>query len=276
MIHIVTDSSADLAPEFKRNSSLTVVPLNVIFGDHVFRGGVDISSFEFFEKLRAHEGGMPKTSMPSPQVFMDAYRGLHDTAETIVSIHISSKLSGTYQSAVAAMAEHPNHDIVVIDSGLVSVGLHLLVTLCLREVAAGADRDTLLRKLDGWKKAVGMFFVPETLEYLRRGGRIGRASELAGSLLNIKPLLTMRDGVVDTAAKARSRRKALTKIVEEMTSRLPLPHTVVIAHAADSPALEEFAAEILNALPEIELVKTEIGPVTGAHTGPGTISAAFV
>lgn len=275
MIQIVTDSSADLSPDFKSHSQVSVVPLNVMFGERAFKDGVDITSAQFYEKLRAAPD-LPTTSMPAPADFADTYRNLLERAETIVSIHISSKLSGTYQSAVGAMAEFPEHDIVVIDSGYVSVGLHLLVALCLREAEKGTARDDLLKKLDEWKRSLGMYFTVDTLDYLMRGGRIGKASHLIGSVLNIKPILTMSEGAIDTAAKARSRKKALAKMKELMTARPSTPKVAVIAHAAAEDARDKFSADIATTFEGIEIVRTEMGPVNGTHAGPGAISLAFI
>jgi len=274
MICIVTDSTADLAPEVKRQYPVSVIPLNVHLGGESYKDGIDITSEVFFTKLRTVRE-LPTTSMPSPNDFTVLYGGLLLKCTTIISLHLSSKLSGTYNAATCAKAEFQNADIVVVDSGLVSVGLHLLVFLCLRELQKGVGREALLEKINQWKREIGVYFLVDTLEYLQRGGRIGRAAHLIGSILNIKPILTLRDGLIDTAGKVRSRQKAYYRLIELINRDDTQPRTIVLGHAAAKDDCVNFAMMLKETFVNTEIVRTEIGPVIGTHSGPGCIGVAF-
>jgi len=274
-IKIVTDSTSDISPAFARELGVDVVPLNVSFGARSFKDRVDLDSEGFFRLLQESDDP-PSTSLPSPGDFLKTYERLLGEYETIISIHISFRLSGTYQSACAAAANLSGSDIIAIDSGMVASALMLIVVRAARAAGGGLDRDALAASVRQDLERAGIYFVVDTLDYLQRGGRIGKSGHLVGSMLNIKPILTVVDGAIETAAKVRSAKKALKKAIEFIIERGPAPEIAAVGHA-DSPAEADRAADMLGeAFPGLEIVRSEIGPVIGTHSGPGCIEISFI
>jgi DegV family protein with EDD domain len=274
-IKIVTDSTSDIPAPLARELDVAVVPLNVRFGSQSYKDRVDLDSAEFFRQLGS-SGELPTTSLPSPGDFAAAYERLIGKYESIISIHISGRLSGTCQSARTALLELKGKDITVLDSGTVSSALLLIVVRAARAAKAGLGRDEILRQIEEDRGNVSIHFVVDTLNYLKRGGRIGRAGHLIGSLLNVKPILTVNEGIIDSAAMVRSRPKAFRRVAEILKEKYPSPRLSAISHAN---ALEE-SREVWNIIreffPDVEIITSEIGPVIGTHTGPGCIEISML
>jgi len=274
-IKIVTDSTSDIPPARAEELGVAVVPLNVRFGDTCFKDRVDLDSEAFFRMLKEnHEP--PATSLPSPGDFLEVYSRYASGYDTIISIHISSKLSGTFQSAGNAASALENADLVTIDSGQVASALRLIVTRAARAAAGGTGREELLGMIRDDCGKADIFFVVDTLDYLERGGRIGKAGHMLGSMLNIKPILTVKDGAIETAAKVRTKKKAFGKVMELIAGRPGPPRIAAVGHACCPLEAEQVAGMITGVYPELEVIISEIGPAIGAHSGPGCIEISVI
>lgn len=274
-LRIVTDSTADLPPALASELAISVVPVNVLFGEESLRDGVEISSAEFFRRLE-RAGRLPTTSQPSAGAFRSTYEELIAAGATeILSIHVSEKLSGTAESARQGTRGLLGVRIEVVDSATVSAGLGLAVMTAARRAAAGCDLDEALAAVRDQLARTRLLFMVDTLEYLRRGGRIGRASELMGSLLKIKPILEVRDGEVAPLARARTRRKAIEELVDLAAGLRPIEQAMVFD--ATTPDDRAFLAERVRGYAvDAPVLAGTLGPSIGVHTGPGTLGVAIV
>ena len=268
-IAIVTDSTADLPAPLTTARSVTVVPLTLNFDGKSLLDGVDITPAEFYRRL-PNAATHPTTSQPSPGRFAEAYAALLADHEAIVSIHISEKLSGTYASARQAADMIDPARIRVIDSELVSMSLGLVTLVAAAMAASGADVEAIEAKVLEMRSQVQTYFSVATLEFLRRGGRIGRASALLGSVLQVKPVLCIRDGLVTPLERVRTFERALNRVVE-LTREVDRGHGVcVIVGHADSEADAERIGRELEPLAETLMIQP-LGPVVGTHAGPGVV-----
>ncbi|HVS48704.1 MAG TPA: DegV family protein [Candidatus Dormibacteraeota bacterium] len=268
-VAIVTDSTADLPPELTRSRSITVVPLTLNFEGKSLLDGVDIRPDEFYRRLPAATIH-PTTSQPSPGRFAEAYASLLTDHDSVVSIHISEKLSGTYASARQAADMTDPMRVRVVDSELVSMSLGLITLAAATLASSGADVETIEAKVIDMRPHVQTYFSVATLEFLRRGGRIGRASALLGSVLQVKPVLCIRDGQVTPLERVRTFERALNRVVE-LTREVDRGHGVcVIVGHADAEADAERIARELDPIAETLTIQP-LGPVVGAHAGPGVV-----
>lgn len=278
-IRIVTDSTADIPSHLCESLGIEVVPLKVHFGNETFEDGVTIQAEQFYEKLTAaHE--LPTTSQPSPADFMEVYKKLGAESGTeIISIHLSAALSGTYQSAVLAKSLlGDNENIHIVDSRSASYGIGSLVVAAAKAVASGKSVQDCLDIIQRIRQGTGLYFVVDTLEYLQKGGRIGKASAMVGSLLNIKPILSLDDeGVVISVDKVRGKKKAMASVVEKVKSSRPEngKFSLGVAHANSLETADQLAALLREQFQVEEIIYTSIGPVIGTHVGPGT-AAVFL
>jgi DegV family protein with EDD domain len=268
---VVIDSTADLPDPQGRYPNWRLVPLYVRFGDETFREYVDISAEEFYRRLRA-SSEPPKSSQPSPADFEEAFRGLADY-ERILCVVLSAKISGTYESARLA-AESAGGKVSVIDSGVTSGGTVILADAIQRRLEAGTDDAEIDALVERFRRERGLLFTVDTLEYLIRGGRIGKASGLAGQLLSVKPILVFDDGEVAPFKRVRGRSKALAeleRIFVEGTEDSPSLH-VGVGHAEAEDDAQELAGRLQAARHQASMdIVTTLGPVIGTHGGPGTL-----
>lgn len=272
-VKIVTDSTADIPSNLITEYGIEVVPLNVHFGEEVFKDGVDIWSEEFYNKLR-NEPLLPNTSQPSPGEFLKAYQKIAQPGDTIISIHISHEMSGTIDSAeLAAQMAGADYQIRVVDSRNVSMGLGIIVLKAAKAAKNGETADSILAKLSEWKQEVSVYFTLKSLEYLHRTGRIGKASALLGSLLSIKPILQIEDGLIVPSEKIRGNyQKVAELMVEKLADRYgSRPLLTSIVHTELPGELEILKTEAQKKLNIDELVINLIGPIVGTHAGPYTI-----
>lgn len=273
MVRIVTDSTADLSLEQQRAAGITVVPLNVHFGDEVFRDRVDLSSTEFFRKLKAAPQ-LPRTSQPSPGVFEEVYRSLTDKGDEVVAVLLSSKVSGTYNAAQIAAQAVPGK-VDVVDSESASMALGFLALEAVKLAADGAGRAAVSEGVRKLVPKARILCAIDTLTYLERGGRIGKARALLGSLLNFKPLITLREGEVVPLGRARGRPQMLDRLVEMLRRDGQITRLAVLHGAAASEA-EHLRARLAGDYPELDVIVSEIGPVLATHTGPGVIGITYL
>ncbi|MEE9261502.1 MAG: DegV family protein [Dehalococcoidia bacterium] len=284
-IRLVTDSTADLPPELAEKWNIKVVPLYVNFGQEegdatpetgaieTLRDGVDIGPDEFYRRL-VKSSVLPTTSQPTVQDFISVYQELTQKEDQVISVHISSVLSGTHNSAVQAKNSLGNSARVeVVDTTLASMGVGLAVLAGARAIESGANFDEVLKEIQEALSQLRIFFVVDTLEYLQKGGRIGRAQAFLGSLLSIKPILTMEGGEIQPLERVRTRGKALqrlSKIVEEMA---PLSEACVIHNTTpeDVNYLKESLSHLLS---QDKIVTARLGACLGVHVGPGLLGVA--
>lgn len=269
---IVLDSTSDFPDAAERFPNMRVVPLYVNFGAESFRDHVDIDSRSFYQRLKEAQT-LPTTSQPTPQDFVDAFEQLAGY-ERIYTLQLSAKLSGTFQSAVAAAADIGGERIRVVDTETASLAMGLLALSIQRRLARGTSDDEVEALIERFKQDNGVVFTVATLEYLQKGGRIGRAQALAGTLLNVKPILSVDDGVVHPIGRVRGRQKALEEFARVFTSSTEnVPGLrVAIAHADAPEWIDVLTALVSKARPlaEIELVEN-LGAVVGTHAGPGAV-----
>lgn len=276
-VRIVTDSTADLPKELVAKYEITVVPLKVIFnGEEAFRDGVDIETEEFYRR-QVERRETSTTSQPTPVEFASVYSKLAAGGNSIISIHISSGMSGTYQSARMSKEMVSGADIEVIDSKVTSMGLGLIVLEAAREAGEGKSKDDILGRVNELISKTEVFFVVDTLEYLLRGGRIGKAQAFLGTILNIKPLLYLKDGLVQPYEKVRGKAKAierLAQIVEEKVGKQKIKCSLV--HGMDPAGMEQLRQKVMSRLNCDEPVVSKLGAVVGTHVGPGVIGIIFI
>ncbi|MEW6457866.1 MAG: DegV family protein [Bacillota bacterium] len=273
-VHIVTDSTADIPAELAERHEITVVPLKVIFSDEEFyRDGIDLTPEQFFVRLAELPAS---TSQPSPAEFLDVYRPLAEQGRDIISVHISAALSGTVHSAQAARALLPDASVEVIDSKVTSIPLGMAVLAAARAAQAGLGRAEILELLNSILDSTGVYFMVDTLEYLQRGGRIGRAQGLLGTLLNIKPILMLKDGLVTPLDKVRGRAKGLERlagVLEEAARQGPIKYGITHGNTPELFArLEEKLTTRVGFAPDLSC---RVGGVIGAHVGPSVIGFSF-
>jgi len=277
MIKIVTDSTCYLPADVIEKFDIRVVPLNVHFGEgQVFQEGVDLSHDEFYRRL-AETPELPTTSQPSPGQFYDVFAELTQAGHEVLCIVLSSRLSGTYQSAVDASHMLPEADIVIIDSYFVAAALGLMVITAAEMATAGRSMEEIVARVEQMRRDMKLYFVVDTLEYLQKGGRIGAASALVGTLLKVKPVLTLDEGIVKPLDKVRSKRKAIQRLLAELESHVApgQPVQAIVMHAQVPHEADELAAEVRRRFNCQRTIFGEVGPVVGIHGGPGILGAAI-
>ncbi len=276
MIKIVTDSTAYLPAEYVQAHDIHVVPLYVHFGAEAFREGVELSNAEFYARLKAAPE-LPTTSQPSAGEFHQLFQSLVEAGHEVICLTISSELSGTYNSATAAVGMLGDSPVSVVDSRSTSVGLQLLVETAVEWVQAGRSRLEIVDELNAMKETIHVLFVVDTLEYLQKGGRIGPAKALMGTMLKIKPILFLNDGRIEPLEQVRSKRKALQRMLELIQERVGDGSTRVAARVVNALVPEEAALVVEQLAEQVaceRLAVSELGPVIGTHTGPGMIGIA--
>lgn len=275
-VKIVTDSTADLPPELIDELGISVVPIYIRVGAEVYRDGVDISHDELYRKL-ATGRVYPTTSQPLPRDFADVYRKLARETDEIVSIHVASNLSGTYQSARRAreMVDAACR-IKVIDSRSVSMGLGLITITAARLAAAGGTLDTVLAEVREAIPNTRFFGFLDTLKYLFLGGRIGRAQALAGSVLKVKPIVTLRDGEFYPSGQARTRARGIERLFDFARRSLDIKELAVV-HSTTPEEADNLSERIgASFLDRSRVHLARLGPALGVHGGPGTLAVALL
>jgi DegV family protein with EDD domain len=274
-IQILTDSTSDLSADMIAEDGIHIIPLTVHFGEETFKDGVDINGDEFYKLLQTHPEH-PKTSQPSPADFKQKYLSLLEDGSEIISIHISSKMSGTMSSAMAAKKEIGSDKIHIIDSKMASLALGQITRNAAKAVKKGQTIDEVLNIIDTNIDNMQVYFIVDTLEFLHKGGRIGKASEIIGGLLNIKPILTIIEGQVCPHTKVRGAKKVFSTLssmisnYQQQTNNVPIDYT--FAHGGTPELIEKIAETVKSQINMEDAQFCEIGPVIGAHTGPGMLA----
>lgn len=276
-IHIITDSTADIPFPLVQKYNISVIPLKVHLKGKSYLDGVNLSAEQFYQELK-QAPEFPTTSQPSPYDFIDAYQSVIKAgADEILSIHLSSALSGTYQSAILAkeMIQNSRVNIQVFDSKSVSYAMGGAVVAAAKAAQAGKPMEECKRIAEEFLTQQRVYFLLDTLEYLRKGGRIGKASSVVGSLLNIKPILSLTHlGEVVAIEKARGKRKATQRIFFRIQEEIPKgPISLAILHADCETVADRWVQEFnsMSGYDIQETIVTSIGPVVGSHAGPNTI-----
>lgn len=272
-VRIVTDSVADLPPRVVKELGITVIPLIVSFGTEVYRDGVDLTADKFYQKL-AQSKTFPVTSVPSPGTFAEAYDRLAKETDEILAIILSSKLSGTYDVALQAVGlVKKKCRVEVIDSQWATMAQGFIVMAAARAARDGADLDEVVAVAQRNIPRVDFLAAFDTLEYLRRGGRIGRAQAFLGSVLKINPLITLKDGVVEPAGRTRSRAKAIDRLYHFAMSYSNIEEMAVEDTATPDEA-EALVERLGSRFPKERIYRSKMTPVIGTHTGPGLLLVA--
>lgn len=270
-IKIITDSTSDLPEYLIEELGVTIVPLKVLFGEEVYRDRIDFTNKEFYAKMFGHKE-LPTTAQVNPGEFIEEFKKCLENGDEIIGIFISAKLSGTYSSAVMAKEAIEKGSIHLIDSKSASFGLGMLVIEAARMVKQGKSAQEIVQWVEAAKDKTVFYGIINNLENLKKGGRLSSTSALAGSLLGIKPIISLKDGAVVMAGKARGQKKAFTWVLEDAKNKLNLNGKILcLAHAAAPTELAEFKKIILKDYQPKEIIEFEIGSVIGTHTGAGCI-----
>ena len=275
-LNVVTDSTADLPPEIIRDLGITVVPLNVHFGNDVYKDGVDLSPEEFYERLVSSDD-LPKTSQPSVGDFVSVYEELGKDSDGILSVHLSAKLSGTHNSAVQAReAANAGCPVEVVDTGQASLGTGLVAIVVARAAREGLGMDEVADVARRAAQRCQFIVLLDTLEYLVKGGRIGKAQALLGTLLRIRPMVIVREGEVHELGKERTRAKGIARLERVAREFAPLEELGVMYSTTPEEA-RAMAQRLEDLLPDgRKPLVVRAGPVIGTHSGPGALGIALL
>ncbi|HHW27288.1 MAG TPA: DegV family protein [Firmicutes bacterium] len=274
-VQIVTDSTASLDPEVIRRHDISVVPLWVQVGEESYKDGVTLSTEEFYKKLDGPV--LPSTSSPPPGDFVEVYRRLAKKAKDILSIHLSRDASATCQAAeVAATSVSNEADVTVYDSRSFSMGIGFLAMEAARSAVQGLSKDQIIAKLDSLRDRVYTYVAIPTLKYLRKSGRVTQGQAILASILSIKPVLEIRDGIVKVVDHVRTYSGALARLLDLAQEKAGnVPTVVAVMHANAREEAEKFAVLVKKRLNVKELFIGEMGPVLAVHGGPGMIGIVF-
>ena len=274
-VKIVTDSTSDLTPETASELGITVVPLNVHFGTETYRDGVDLKAEDFYRRLEQSKN-LPTTSAPAPGTFAEVYDRLAKETDEILAITISSKLSATYKAAVDGKELMKSKArLEVIDSLSAMVGLGLIVIAAAKAAKAGASLDEVIEVVRSSMGRVDFRLAFDTLEYLRKGGRIGTAQAFLGSALKVNPILSIRDGVTEGVTRVRSRAKAIDYLGDFVMS-FPDVEEVAIEDATTPDEAKILAERLYSRFPRERIYWMKVGPVIGTHVGPHVIGVGVL
>jgi DegV family protein with EDD domain len=274
-IKIITDSTSDLPADLAEKANIRVVPLYINFmgdGNQIqsLRDGIDVDPDEFYHRL-GQESKLPTTSQPSVQDFTEVYQEYLENGDQIISIHVSSKLSGTWNSATQAHEQlDGNPNLVIIDSGLVSMGMGMAVLAGAQALNNGKSFEEIQEVIHAACSKLKLFCMVDTLEYLQKGGRLGKGAAFLGSLLSLKPILALTDGEIQPFERVRTRRKALDRLgsIGEEFSKID---EACILYTTTPEDAEELKTRISRLIPSDKIITTRLGPVVGTHVGPGAI-----
>lgn len=272
MLKIVMDSAGEIPDEWRKEYDVVVIPVNIQFENKTYLQGVDLSNDDFY-RLADSSGVIPKTSQPTPQQFVELYKKIAQASDTILSLHVTSKLSGTFNSAVLAAQELKNKlKVIPYDSGSGSAAMGFMCKEVRQLERAGATMQTILNRLDEIRKNVSIVLTLDTLEYARKSGRVKRLQAAIATLINIKPIVILKDGALDMKERVRTRQRAISRVVEIIHERVG-DHLVNVAvvHSQSIDAAKQLIEKVNETLHVNELILSELSIGVAANLGPGTI-----
>jgi DegV family protein with EDD domain len=280
-VAIVTDSTADLPPEIAAARGITVVPLFVIFGEEQFRAGIDLSTAAFWERMLAPGAPWPGTAAAAPGTFRDAYQAAFDAgAEAVVCITISTKLSASFQSAEVGAQMLPGRHVTVVDSQTASIGEGLLVLHAADLADEGRSATEIAASVRARLADVDMYVALDTIEYLRKGGRLSAGRAAIATLLSIKPIITVAAGLVEVVEKPRTRSKARARVIERVAGGRTVEKASVLFSPGEGTDPAAFRDQLLARLPgaidPAAVILATLGPSIGPHVGPGCLGAVLL
>ena len=275
MVKIICDSTGDIPEEIKKKYDITTVPLHVLFGADSYDDGVTITPAQFY-KMLVESKVHPTTSQPAPGAFAEAYKKLAKETDEILVLTISAGISGTYESAMQAKKlVDSNLKIEVIDSKWTCAGLLLQTLEAARAAENGMKMAEITNIVKDIQPKIRVYMIFDTLEYLRKGGRIGLAKALLGGMLKLNPVLTLKDGVIHPVTQARGRAKSVDLLVELM-KKTGNPKEIILEDATTPDEIEDLTKRIKAAIPGVEIIRTKVGPTIGAHAGPRIMVAGAI
>jgi DegV family protein with EDD domain len=276
MLRIVTDGAADMPREWEKEFDINIVPINIRFGEQVYLQFIDIDN-EGFYKLVDETKRIPKTAQPSPHQFTEFYKKVAQAGDTILSMHVTSKLSGTYDSAVAAARElEGQFNVVPFDTATGSAGIGMMCRMARTMDRAGKSFDEIMAKMEAMKAAGNIYLALDTLEYARMSGRVGTMQAALASMLNVKPIAKLQNGVIDIVEKVRTRKASLARLIEMVKENVgdkPIDATIVQARDMESGTF--LMEEVKKNFNVRELFITDLSISVAANLGPGTVGVVF-
>jgi DegV family protein with EDD domain len=275
MVKIICDSTGDIPEEIRKQYDITIVPLTVLFGSDSYQDGVNLTPAQFY-KMLVESKVHPTTSQPAPGLFAEAYKKLARVTDEIMVLTVSGGISGTYECAVQAkQLVDSSLKIEVIDTRLTCAGLLLPTLTAARAAEKGMKLAEITKMVKDILPKIRVYMIFDTLEYLRKGGRIGKAKALLGGMLKLNPVLTLKDGVIHPVTQARGRAKAVEVLVDLM-KKTGNPEEVVVEDASTPDELEDLAKRIVSAIPDVKIIRSKVSPVIGVHTGPSVMVAGAI
>ena len=273
---IVTDSTAYIPVELLERHHIYTIPLSVVFGEESFREGIDLTTEEFYKKVQEEEN-LPSTSQPSIGSFVELYEKLSEEYDGVISFHLSKRFSGTYDAAKSAGKMVDNIEVFAYDTELSAMPQGFFAIAASELVAAGKTIEEIMVYLDDMKEKTRAYFMVEDLSHLQRGGRLNKGQAVIGSLLNIKPVLHIEEGLIVPFEKIRTRKKAISRIISMLEEDVETKDVkrVVFMHANNRLAVEKIRNEFTEKHPEIETIISYFGPVIGTHLGEGSIGVSW-
>jgi len=275
MVKIICDSTGDIPEEIRKQYDITIVPLNVLFGTVSYRDGVDLAPAQFY-KMLVESKVHPTTSQATPGIFAEAYQKLAKQTDEIMVLTISGAISGTYESAVQAkQLVDSSLKIEVIDTGWTCAGLLLPTLKAARAAEKGMKLAEITKMIKDILPKIRVYMIFDTLEYLRKGGRIGLAKAWLGGMLKLNPVLTLKDGLIHPVTQARGRAKAVETLIDLM-KKTGNPEEVVLEDASTPDELEDLAKRIGAVFPNAKIIRSKVGPAIGVHAGPSVMVAGAI
>lgn len=275
MVKIVCDSTGDIPEDIRKQYDITIVPLSILFGTDTYLDRVNFTPAQFY-KMLVESKVHPTTSQPAPGLFAEAYKKLAKETDEIMVLTISGGISGTYESAVQAkQLVDSKLKIEVIDSKMTCAGLLLPTLKAARAASQGKNLAEITAMVKDILPHIRVYMIFDTLEYLRKGGRIGRAKALLGGMLKLNPILTLRDGIVSPVTQARGRAKAVEMLID-LIKNTGNPEEVVVEDATTPDELDNLAKRISAVLPKATILRSTVGPAIGVHSGPSVMVAGAI